>query len=82
MGLIDEVRNESRPSRKNKMTEIIQCLSPEDLKDFQEALLDERLSQAAIVRALQRRGIHIGKGTISEMRREYIRVNGGDDDVA
>ena len=45
-------------------------------------MLDPRISQMALVRALQRRGIHIGKGTISEMRRDFIRDNGGDDDAA
>jgi hypothetical protein len=73
MGLMDEVFAESHPRRRNKMDEIREKLSEEDLAEFQAAMLDVRVSQMSIVRALQRRGIHVGKGTISEMRREFIR---------
>ena len=82
MGLMDEVKAESHPPRRGKMDEIKEKLSKEDCRDFLDALLDVRISQMALVRALQRRGIHIGKGTISEMRRDFIRDNGGDDDAA
>jgi hypothetical protein len=72
MGLMDEVRNESQPSRRNKMDEIREKLEEQDFFEFLEALMDPRISQSSLVRALQRRDIHIGKGTISEMRRQYI----------
>lgn len=82
MGLMDEVFAESHPRRRNKMDEIREKLNEEDLAEFRAAMLDVRVSQMSIVRALQRRGIHVGKGTISEMRREFIRDNGGDHDVS
>jgi hypothetical protein len=82
MGLMDEVVAESNPPRRGKMDEIKEKLSKEDCQDFLDALVDTRISQMALVRALQRRGIHIGKGTISEMRRDFIRDNGGHDDAA
>jgi hypothetical protein len=79
---MDEVRAESNPPRRNKMDEIKATLSKKDCDDFLEALLDETISQMALVRALQRRGVHIGKGTISEMRRDFIRQHEGvEDDV-
>ena len=82
MGLLKEVTDESHPRRRNKMDEIKEKLSKQDHKEFLEAMLDPRISQMALVRALQRRGVHVGKGTISEMRRDFIARNGGGDDVA
>lgn len=79
---MDEVKSESHPKRRNKMDEIKDKLTKQDYKEFIEAILDVRISQMALVRALQRRDIHIGKGTISEMRREFIRQHGGDNDAA
>lgn len=82
MGLMDEVVAESNPPRRDKMDEIKEKLSKQDCQEFLEALLDVRISQMALVRALQRRGIHIGKGTISEMRRDFIAEHGGPNDAA
>lgn len=82
MGLMDEVKSDSNPVRRNKMDEIKDKLTKQDYQEFIQAMLDVRISQMALVRALQRRDIHIGKGTISEMRREYIRKHGGDNDAA
>jgi hypothetical protein len=82
MGLMDEVVAESNPPRRGKMDEIKEKLTKQDCEEFLAALLDVRISQLALVRALQRRGIHIGKGTISEMRRDFIRDNGGSDDIS
>lgn len=79
---MDEVKSESHPKRRNKMDEIKEKLTKQDYKEFIEAMVDVRISQMALVRALQRRGIPIGKGTISEMRREFIRQHGGDNDAA
>ena len=79
---MDEVKSESHPARRNKMDEIREKLTEQDYKEFMEAILDERISQMALVRALQRRNIPIGKGTISEMRREFIRQHGGNNDAA
>lgn len=78
MGLLDEVRSESLPPRRNKMDEIREKLEADDFEDFKVAMLDPAVSQMSIVRALQKRGIHIGKGTISEMRRTYVREHGDE----
>lgn len=78
MGLLDEVKAESNPPRRNKMQEIRETLEADDFEDFKTALLDPTVSQMSIVRALQKRGVHIGKGTISEMRRDYVREHGGE----
>jgi hypothetical protein len=72
MGLMDEVRDESYPPRRNKMDEIREKLSGQDLLDFLEALMDPRISQASLIHALRRRDVHISGGTMSAMRRQYV----------
>jgi len=73
MGLLDEVRAESHPPRKTKLDEIRQVLGESDYDEFMVAMLDVRISQMSVVRALQKRGVHIGSGTISELRRKLLR---------
>lgn len=82
MGLMDEVKAESNPPRRNKLDEITEKLNDEDYQDFLEAMLDVRISQKALIRALQRRNIRIGTGTMSELRQQLIRQHGGDNDAA
>lgn len=77
MGLLDEVISEPRPARRTKMDEIQASLSDADYKDFLVALLDNNITQAALVRVLKRRGIHVAGGTISTMRRDYQQNMGG-----
>ena len=73
MGLLDEVRAESNPPRRTKLDEIKETLTEEDFEEFMVAMLDTQVSQMSLVRALQKRGIHIGTGTISELRRKLLR---------
>lgn len=73
MGLLDEVRAESNPPRRNKMDEIRETLNQEDFEDFIAALNDMTISQRSLIRALHKRGVHIGTGTISELRRDFLR---------
>jgi len=73
MGLLDEVRAESHPPRRTKLDEIKDVLNEEDFGEFMVAMLDIHVSQMSLVRALQKRGIHIGSGTISELRRKLLR---------
>ena len=82
MGLMDEVKAESNPPRRNKMDEIAEKLSNEDYQEFLEAMLDVRISQKALIRALHRRNIRIGTGTMSELRQQIIRQHGDNNDVA
>jgi hypothetical protein len=82
MGLMDEVKSESNPPRRNKLDEIMEKLTKEDYQEFVQAVLDVHISQKALIRALQRRGIRIGTGTMSEMRQQFIRENGDDNDAA
>jgi len=82
MGLMDEVKAESNPPRRNKLDEITEKLNDEDYQEFLEAMLDVRISQKALIRALQRRNIRIGTGTMSELRQQLIRQHGGDNDAA
>lgn len=82
MGLMDEVKSDSNPVRRNKMDEIKEKLNDEDYQEFLEAILDVRISQKALIRALQRRNIRIGTGTMSELRQQLIRQHGGDNDAA
>jgi len=82
MGLMDEVKAESNPVRRNKMDEIKEKLNDEDYQEFLEAIFDVRISQKALIRALQRRNIRIGTGTMSELRQQLIRQHGGDNDAA
>lgn len=82
MGLMDEVKAESNPPRRNKMDEITEKLSKQDYKDFLDAMLDIRISQKALIRALQRRNIRIGTGTMSELRQQIIRQHGDNNDAA
>lgn len=82
MGLMDEVKAESNPPRRNKLDEITEKLNDEDYREFLEAMLDVRISQKALIRALQRRNIRIGTGTMSELRQQLIRQHGGDNDAA
>lgn len=73
MGLLDEVRAESHPPRRNKMDEIRESLNEQDYEDFVAALQDIAISQRSLIRALNKRGVHIGTGTISELRRDFLR---------
>lgn len=73
MGLLDEVREESRPKRRTKLDEIREKLNDEDYAEFREAMLDTTISQMSLVRALAKRKVHIGAGTLSELRRAMIR---------
>lgn len=82
MGLMDEVKAESNPPRRNKLDEITEKLNDEDYQEFLEAMLDVRISQKALIRALQRRNIRIGTGTMSELRQQLIRQHGGNNDAA
>lgn len=82
MGLMDEVKSDSNPVRRNKMDEIKEKLNDEDYQEFLEAIFDVRISQKALIRALQRRNIRIGTGTMSELRQQLIRQHGGDNDAA
>lgn len=75
MGFLEEVKIYGTSVRRSKMTEIQEKLSAEDYAEFLDVLGDYKVSQASIVKALQRRNIHIGKGTISEMRSAYINRN-------
>lgn len=69
MGLMDEIKSDERPfSPRSKREELKIKLSPEDYDEFLKALNDSNISQAAIRRALQARGIHIATGTLSIMR--------------
>ena len=79
---MDEVKAESNPVRRNKMDEIKEKLNDEDYQEFLEAIFDVRISQKALIRALQRRNIRIGTGTMSELRQQLIRQHGGDNDAA
>jgi len=79
---MDEVKAESNPPRRNKLDEITEKLNDEDYQEFLEAMLDVRISQKALIRALQRRNIRIGTGTMSELRQQLIRQHGGDNDAA
>lgn len=79
---MDEVKAESNPPRRNKLDEITEKLNDEDYQEFLEAMLDVRISQKALIRALQRRNIRIGTGTMSELRQQLIRRHGGDNDAA
>lgn len=73
MGLMDEVRSElDKPMRSSKIEEIRSKLSDSDYKEFLVALGDIGISQAALRRALMRRDVRIGVGTISMMRRAFI----------
>ena len=82
MGLMDEVKSDSNPVRRNKMDEIKEKLNDEDYQDFLEAIFDVRISQKALIRALQRRNIRIGTGTMSELRQQIIRQHGDNNDAA
>ena len=73
MGLMDEINADKTPARRTKMDEIAETLSPEDYQDFLNALETPTITQAAIRRALTKRGVHIACGTISQMRRDYLR---------
>lgn len=73
MGLMDEFKAEAVGPRRNKMDEIREKLSAEDYNDFIEALDIPSISQMTLVRVLAKRGVHIGHGTISEMRRNWLR---------
>ena len=73
MGLLDEVRaNDYKHNRQSKIAEIKSKLTPEDYEEFVVAISDVTISQAALIRALQKRGIKIGTGTISNMRRDLL----------
>ena len=73
MGLMDDLITDTAPARRTKMDEIMETLSPEDYQDFLNALETPTITQAAIRRALSKRGVHIACGTISQMRRDYLR---------
>jgi len=73
MGLLDEVRaNDYKHNRQSKIAEIKSKLAPEDYDEFVVAISDVTISQAALIRALQKRGIKIGTGTISNVRRDLL----------
>lgn len=82
MGFLEETRSETGRVYRNKVDEIKETLSKKDCADFMEALNDITISQAAIVRALQKRGIKIGNGTISNLRRELLSNRGDINDVS
>jgi hypothetical protein len=73
MGLMDDLQRELSAPRRTKWDEIKETLTPEEYKEFLEALDIPAISQAALRRALHKRGIRIGVGTISELRREHLR---------
>jgi hypothetical protein len=70
---MDDLLSDVVAPRRTKMTEIREKLEPKDLKEFIEALETPTISQAALRRALAKRGIRIGVGTISELRRDHLR---------
>ena len=72
MGLLEEVKADSNPPRRNKLDDIRDTLNKQDFEEFMVAIVDVRVSQRSLIRALQKRGVHIGTGTISEMRRNLI----------
>lgn len=75
MGLMDEISKQNRSIRfANKWEELETKLSPEDFKDFLAAINNPHISQAAIRRVLQGRGINVGSGTLSQMRNEHREV--------
>lgn len=73
MGFLDDARASSVRSYPNKIDQIKAVLSKKDYAEFMEAMLDPTISQVAITEALKKRGVHIGKGTISEHRRDLMR---------
>ena len=73
MGFLDDARVNSRREYPNKLDQIKAVLSDEDYEEFLQAMFDPTISQVAITKALQKRGVHIGKGTISEHRRELTQ---------
>lgn len=82
MGFLEETRSETGRVYRGKIDEIKETLSKKDCADFMEALNDISISQAAIVRALQKRGVRIGTGTISNLRREVLSNRGDINDVS
>jgi ribosomal protein L29 len=73
VGMMDELMGEVNTPRRNKWSEIQEKLDKKDFDEFCEALQEPKISQASLRRALAKRGVHIGTGTISELRRDYLR---------
>lgn len=66
---MDEIQSDNNAIRyRNKWDEVKDKLSPEDFEDFVAAVKNPSINQAAIRRVLKSRGIHLGAGTISQMR--------------
>jgi hypothetical protein len=75
MGLMDEISKQDRSIRySSKLAELKDKLSPEDFADFMDAINNPRISQSAIRRVLQARGIMVGSGTLSRLRSELNEV--------
>lgn len=71
MGFRDELLADTVPGRRTKMDDIKAAFSDDDYREFMEALTDPTISNAAIRRVLQKRGIPVGVATVSMMRREH-----------
>lgn len=78
MGFLDDARSHTKRNYPNKLDQIKAALSDEDYQEFLAAMVDPTISQVAIAQALKKRGIDIGKGTISEHRREILQQGGSN----
>lgn len=77
MSFLNEVKSEKRSigRRPTKVFEIQEKLGPKDFKQFVVALKDPTISNAAIVRALEKRGVSItlqGLNYLQERIEKYV----------
>jgi hypothetical protein len=65
---MNEVKSYQRTYRGGKLEEIKSKLSKDDWADFVKAMLDPAVPSVAIIRALEKQGIKISTGGISNIR--------------
>jgi hypothetical protein len=72
--LLDEMKAETTINRRQtKVEEIQRILSKEEYVQFMEAMKDDSISNAAIIRVLKKRGVEASVGFVSTLRR---KING------
>lgn len=66
--LFDDIRAEST-AQTTRWKKVVESLSEDDRKDLEEALADETITNASIVRVLRNRNIVVDRNTVSKWRK-------------